>query len=478
MTTESLPERVPAVAALRPPFAHLGPWIASLDVASGSRVWQSAVRSIVDTVGAAIAGADRSAPVIARQFAFAHYGHGPCRVFGHPGSLTSTGAAFANAVAAHALDFDDTCYSGIAHGSAVVLPAVLAAGQAVGASGQDLIRGFVAGSEVVYRIGHLFGDDLYFRGFWNTGVLGTVGAAAAAAKVMGLPAPQVSHALAIAASQIEGLRACLGTLAKPLLAGRAAEAGVGAAALARLGADGPGAVLEGENGWADVLNNGRFHGETDRQLASGDRFFLGDRSEDFFLIDPGVAFKLFPVCSAAQAAVEAVLELLAEHHLSGDDVARVVCYVPELVLISLRFPRPATSTEAQFSMTFAVGSALAFGRLTPAELTPATLADPRLAAAMVRVEMRPATELPVGSIALGPEGAKVVLSLHDGRTLERVAPFATGTPERPMPDAQLDDKFFRCAVPAIGHEAADRMLARLRRLESVDDLGRLFPFPL
>jgi 2-methylcitrate dehydratase PrpD len=442
-----------------------------LDPDVRSRLRGAAIRSIIDTIGVAVDGTQRPAAQAARRLARMQYAPGAGALFGATpadraeAGLVSAGAAFANTVAAHADDLDDTCYVGIAHGSAVVLPAALAAGQAVGANGRDLLDAFIAGSEATYAVGRMMGDHLYFKGFWNTGVLGAIGAAAAASRISRLTPDETAHAMAIAATQVMGLRACLGRLVKPVMAGRASEAGVTAALLASMGIDGPLTILEGDNGWAKVLNDGQIDPAALDQLGAPP-----------VLIEPGVAFKMYPVCSAAQAAVETVCELLRENSLSGDEVAHVRCDVTPLVHISLRYPQPQTPAESQFSMPFAVGCALAFGALTPSHLNPTVLADPALLTAMARVEMRLDPEMAADpkAMELYPEGSRVTMTLRDGRTLSRFRGVCTGMPTQPMPDAMLHAKFHACADPVIGATAADSLLSRLLTLEQLDDLAALF----
>ncbi len=442
-----------------------------LDGETRERLRTAALRSIIDTMGVALDGAGRPAAQTARRLARAQYAPGTSALFASVardggGGLVSAGAAFANGVAAHADDLDDTCYVGIAHGSAVVLPAVLAAGQAAGANGREVLDAFIAGSEAVYAVGRAMGDSLYFKGFWNTGVLGAVGAAAGAARVARLGPDETAHAMAIAATQVTGLRACLGRLVKPVMAGRAAETGVTAALLAGMGIDGPLTVLEGDNGWAKVLNDGRI-----------DPTAMDRLGKPPVLVEPGVAFKMYPVCSAAQAAVETVCELLREAGLGGEAVERVVCDVTPLVHISLRYPQPQTPAEAQFSMPFAVGCALVYGVLTPDQLTPAVLAEPALQSAMGRVEMRldPDMAADPKAMELYPEGARVTVTLRNGQVLTRFRGVCTGMPSQPMPDAMLHAKFHACADAVIGPAAATRLLETLLGLDRQEDLAALFP---
>lgn len=450
-----------------PLLERLGAWVGGLhlrDVPDDVR--HAAARSIVDTVGVAIAAVGRPVPAAATRLAVAQYAVGASALIGDDRRLVPAGAAFVNAATAHTLDFDDTCYVGIAHGSAVVLPAALAVAQGLGTTGDALLAAFIAGVEAEYTFGRLFGDHLYFKGFWNTGVLGTIGAAAAAARARGLTADQTAHALAIAACHVIGLRACLGTMAKPILAGRSAEAGVTAAMLAADGVDGPRSVLEGDNGWAKVLNDGRIDPTAMDRLGA-----------PFVLTDPGVAFKLYPACSAVQAAVETVQELLSEQGAGGGDVERVLCEVTPLVHISLRYPRPRTTAEAQFSMPFAVGCALVHGSFGPAMLTDAHLLDPALAEAMARVEMVLAADLADDPRTMTdcPEGARVTVILKDGRRTTRFNPLATGMPGKPMPDAMLSDKALRMMEPVVGASAARTLLDRLWSLERLEEVASLLP---
>jgi 2-methylcitrate dehydratase PrpD len=146
---------------------RLGAWAAGLDAgALPADVARAARRSLTDVVGVALAGSRH--PTVARVAGHAARGFaaGPCRVVAPDVSgLSPPGAALVNATAAHVLDFDDTCFDGIVHGSAAVWPAVAAAAEAAGGSGADLLAGFVAGVEVEYALGRALGDALYFRGW-------------------------------------------------------------------------------------------------------------------------------------------------------------------------------------------------------------------------------------------------------------------------------------------------------------------------
>jgi len=453
---------------------RLGAWAAGLDLAAvPAPVQAEAKRCLIDLFGVALAGSRTAVARRARALASAEHASGPAALWATddggaaapPEGLAATGAAFANAVAAHALDFDDTCYAGIVHGSAVVGPAAAAAAARAGAGGAGFLAAFIAGVEVEYALGAALTDALYYRGWFNTAVLGTLGAAAAAARALGLDAEAAGRAIGLAALQAAGLKAAFGTDAKPYLAGRAAAAGLHAALFAAAGASAPAPAFEEGRGFLAVLNGGTLLAEP---VAA-----LGRR---WSLLDPGVAFKLYPVCSAAQAAAEALGALIAEEGLDPAAVLSVRCAVSRLVAVSLTFDRPRSVAEAQFSMPFALGCILAFGDLGIARLDAAMLADEGLRAAMARVEMRewdragadPDIERRC------PEGAELEVAMADGRRFRRFACAATGMPGNPMPEAALEAKFLANAGPVLGQAGAARLLARLRAIETLPDLAALF----
>ncbi|MCZ0734430.1 MmgE/PrpD family protein, partial [Phreatobacter sp. AB_2022a] len=255
-----------------------------------------------------------------------------------------------------------------------------------------------------------------------------------------------------------GQRSVLGTTAKPAGCGLAARAGLEAALLARSGIDAPADAIEEPRGFAALANGGH----CDPAGLDG----LGSR---FALIAPGFAFKAYPACSAAQAAVEATLMLRAAHGLRPDAVAAVRCEVTPLVAASLTFDRPETPTEAQFSLPYAVARALVDGRFDMASLAPDALADAAVRRLMPAIGMVASDALArcPADLVHHPEAAVVTIDTHDGRRLTQAVPAATGMPANPMPDKMLDAKFRANATPAIGRAAAEALLGRLRGIDGL-----------
>lgn len=445
---------------------RLGAWVSSVGLDDHpDDVRRIATRCLVDLMAVGTAGAAEAVAGMAREMALAEHGSGPARVFGGA-ATTATGAAFANAVAGHALDFDDTCYAGITHGSVIVGPAVLAAADIVDASGAALLNGFICGSECAYGLGKATGNGIYFAGWWSTSVYGAIGAAAGAARVLELDAVATANAIALAALGTGGTIAGLGTDAKPLTAGTAAAAGMRAALLARAGASAPLGIFEDRRGFAQLFSAGRF-----------DTAALDALGRVYALIDPGIFIKPFPSCTATHAALEATRQIMVEHDLSGTDVKQVVCAVPELVRISLVYDDPATPQEAQFSMPYAIASMVARGDFGVAALDPGNLRAPDIRALMARVAMREDADLTARATTgdIGPECARVEVETSDGRRLEAFASLATGAPENPMSDALLDGKFHALARHAGLGDKSEAWLARIHACERQDRAASLWP---
>lgn len=420
---------------------------------------------LVDIVGVTLAGA--TTPSARRIAALAGdvYAPGPCDVLGTRSRLAEPGAALANGAAAHALDFDDNCYAGVVHGSATTFPAVLAAAQSGEVTGEALLCGFIAGSEVQYALGAALTGAFYDRGWWSTAVLGAIGAAAGAGKVLGLDPARLAAAIGFAAAGAGGIRAVRGTEGKHYLCGRAAEAGVLAAMLAQRGASAPADVFEDRNGFLRTFN--------EDLVDEGPIERIG---EVFGLLTPGVDIKRFPTCYASHAAADAIADIVAEHGLGDLDIEKVVCEVPPLVASNLTYDRPRTGNEAQFSLPFAVAAMVVFGDITLDHLETPALFDPRLRALMARVEMRVTDrfDADVGARRAGPECASVSVTTVTGEHIEGFAPSALGSAGRPLPRETLESKFLTCATRAVDATTAEAWLRRISAIDEAEEVRGLF----
>ena len=448
-------------------ISRIAEWSAGLSFdAVPDAVLSIARNCLIDTIGVALAGASTPVAAIARTVAFASAGAGPASVLGSRRKLTAPAAAFVNGTAAHALDFDDNCYAGVVHGSAVIAPASLAAAEMADLSGADLLTAFIVGSEVEYAVGAAAGPSLYERGWWTTGVLGPIGAAAASARALRLDAKQTADAIALAASGAGGAKACFGTDAKALLCGRAAEAGLSAALLARQGANGPWKVLEHPLGFAGLMNGGAF-----------DASAIATLGRTWRLLQPGIDVKRMPVCLSSHAAVDAAVALVSDNRIDMTQIGRITCDVPPIVMANLAYDRPRTPQEAQFSMPFAVSAHLSFGDLRLDHLRTEILTDPGVVESMAKVAMVTGRRWDdPGARTATPEGAHVTIALTNGALLACFRGHAKGSAMYPLSTDEIDAKFRACAALTLGCREAEDILARLRRIADLQDVRSLFCF--
>jgi 2-methylcitrate dehydratase PrpD len=419
-----------------------------------------AAAAILDTIGVTLAGASEPASR-AVQDVVAQDGRGPCTVLGTAVRTSAPAAALANGTAAHALDYDDMCFVSLAHPSAPLVAALLAAGELSGASGARLIDAYVIGFEIEARLGRVMNPRHYQRGWHCTSTLGAIGSAAAVARLLQLDGPTVGHAIAIAASEASGLKENFGTMVKPLHAGLAARDGVLAALLARSGLTASERALDGPQGFLRAMDSER--DDLDRECSD-----LGARWE---IADTGITVKLYPSCAATHPTLDVVLGLRAREGFTADDVERIDIDVDTITPTVLIYDKPASGLEAKFSMPFCVAAAITDGHVGVDTFDTLRLADPRVTSLMSRVTMTVDPSLGVEAPALTQ--SRVRIRLRDGRALNESANGARGYPDRPANDDELAQKFLSCAGRAISPAAAQRALNLLHALDKAGDVREL-----
>jgi 2-methylcitrate dehydratase PrpD len=440
-------------------IARLGRFVCAAAPAHDARA--RAAAAVLDTVGVALAGVPEPAARIARSVVAAE-GGGTGTLWGSDARTTAASAALANGTAAHALDFDDMCFVSLAHPSAPLVPAALAAAEMAGASGRSVLEAYVVGFEIEARLGLVMNPRHYQRGWHCTSTLGTIGAAAAAGRLLGLDAGAAAHAVAIAASSASGLKENFGTMVKPLHAGLAARNGVLAAQLAREGLTASDLAIDGPQGFLRAF-------DSERDTLTDVIADLGTRWE---ILDTGITVKLYPSCAGTHPALDAILDLRRRAGFEAADVERIDVDVDSITPTILIYERPTSGLQGKFSMPFCAAAAVTRGGVDVDTFDAASLGDPAIAAVMPRVTMRVDRSLDGRGAALTQ--ARVAITLRDGRVLTQEADGARGYPARPASDDELDAKFLACARRGIG-TAAERVLARLRDLETLGDVRELMP---
>lgn len=405
---------------------------------------------LLDAVGTGLAALALNEVPAARAVALELGGVEEATALGLPRRVGASAAALANGSLMHALDFDDTHEVALVHSSVVVAAAALAVGEALGASGEDLVAAAVAGLEVSARIGMASPGGLHRRGFHPTSVCGVFAAAAAAARLRGLGPKQTANALGIAGSQASGLMEFLadGSQTKPLHAGWAAHAGILAAALAAHGASGPASVLEGRFG---LLAS--FVGEFDEAaLTAG----LGSRWET-----TQIAFKAYPSCHCTHAVLDSVMAA----GLRAGEAEEIVALVAGEVAVELvlepaeRKLAPTTPYEAKFSLPYCIGALLARGELGLDAFTTEAISDPAILEIAARVSYE-VTEFAGGGDLSGGVRARV-----GGRQVEARSLHPRGGPASPLSADEVCAKFRRNASMALPDADSERLLDLLLSLE-------------
>src|SRR6202790_753153 len=336
---------------------------------------------IADTVAACICGADMKWSRIVIDYAERTGPGGTSRILGRGTCVQAPAAALANGALAHAFELDSLTRPGAgAHPGATVLPPALAVAQQQGGiGGKALIAAFVAGNEVMIRIGRATGHTNEARGFHAPGTTGPFGAAVACGHLLGLDAGRMANALGIAGSLARGLLEFAkgdGGMVKRLHLGRASEAGVLAASLAAAGFTGPRTVIEGEFGFLRVFCTEFDEAELTRGLG-----------RDYVTLS--TVLKRYPVHATAHAAARGVRPVQAGHGFSGGDAAAVSVTGSRRMIERHNIAEPADLMLAQYSIPFCVALALYREARDPESYDESALADPEIRALTRRVRLVP-----------------------------------------------------------------------------------------
>ncbi|MFT3801386.1 MAG: MmgE/PrpD family protein [Burkholderiaceae bacterium] len=440
--------------------ACLADWIASsetLPLGDVPRAW--ARHTLLDWIAVTIAGSDDPLTRMLADECGADDERG-VPLIGLGRRARPLDAALINGAAGHALDFDDVSSRTVGHPTAPMAPAALAVALAPdarpAAPGTSLLRALIVGFEVQAVLGESLGQPHYQHGFHTTGTIGTFGATAACASLLGLTAARTRHALGLAATQAAGLKSMFGTMAKPLHAGKAAVNGLLAARLAARGFTADESAIEGEQGFART------------QAPIGIRFPAAIDTRGGFAIESAL-FKYHAACYLTHATIDAVRQARAAHRLTLDDLASMTIHVAGNHRGVCDIETPRTGLNVKFSIRHL--AALALDGADTAALgtySDAIARDPRLGAARDRIALQVE---PAGS--MGGHEARVVLHTHDGRRIVEQAD--VGTPARDL-DAQwrrLVAKAETLTAPLLGGARFARLVDAIDGIERLPTLAPL-----
>jgi 2-methylcitrate dehydratase PrpD len=424
-------------------------------------VVHAAARCVVDWMAATIPGGAQPPATLLARALVDEVGAGAAVLIPSGQRAGVRAAALINGCAAHTIEFDDIYRDALYHPGAPTISAALAIAQERNANGDLFLRSVIAGYELSTRIGVVVQPTHY--NFWHTtGTVGTFGAAAAAATILGLDSERCAHALGTSGTLAAGLQQAFrsDSMSKPMHSGHAAETGLMAALAAEHGVTGTLDILEGPRGFGAAMSNNPDFTRTLDDLSAYNIQHM--------------TFKNYSACGHTFAAIDAVRELKDKHNLVPSDVERIEIASYAKALEVAGNPDPHTAFEAQFSLQYCVAVALATGSARLEAFTEARLRDDVVRSLMVRTAL--SVDPQADAAYPHQRAATVTIRTRDGRALTSHAPTRKGDPDNPLSDVELSDKFLELVAPVIGADAARELLAVLWDINSLPDLAAL-PLP-
>ena len=427
-------------------------------------VQEMAKGCLLDALGAALLGSRYPWGKIITEYAVREGGK-PESIVVVSGKKVSAGhAALANGTMAHGFEIDDVYIPAIHHPGSVVVPAALSAAERERATGQQFLAAVVAGYEVMNRIGEAIAESHLLRGFFPTGTNGVFGSAAAAGNLLHLDEEQMTNALGIAGSQSSGMFEGIkeGRMTKRFGAGKAAQSGLMAADLAKLGFTGSTTVVEGEWGYLRAYSDRADLSRLTEEL--GERFTIAQTT-----------FKPYPCCKGMHAAIDGTLNLQGKYHFDAQEVEAILIGAYEKLVKMHDIYEPATPMAAQFSIPYVVSVSFLKGKPGVEDFTPESIMDPRVLdfARLVKIVV----DQEVASYFPAHEPSKVTVKLKGGKSYSQTILHSKGTPQNPMGIEELEEKFRGFAsrvIPKRQTAEAVRWIRRLETLNHISELSGLF----
>jgi 2-methylcitrate dehydratase PrpD len=343
--------------------------------------------------------------------------------------------------AGHAHDWDDSqvsidpahVYGLLTHPTIPPLSSALVMAQKLGSiDGKTFMLAFLTGFEVECKISEWMLPQHYLRGFHSSGTVGTFGAFAAAAKLLGLKGEQLRSGFGIAASFAAGIRCNFGTMTKPLHVGRAAENGVTAALLAARGFTADPDALDGPWGYFAVQGGG----VSAQKIAQG-------FGKTWTIVEPGVSIKPYPCGVLTHPTIDLMLKLVSENNVNPDEIETVKVHAGSNILNPIRYPIAANHLQAKFSLPAALAMIALARKAGKTEFSDAFVA----AAPMQAMQKRITTELDpeIEKMGFDKMRSRIAIKLTNGKIIEGWADERyRGGPDNPLSDAELEAKARSC----------------------------------
>jgi len=422
-----------------------------------SKGWDASVdheahRTFMNWVGCAI-GAAQHESVQATLAAMQEFQTAEqASILGRSEKVDMASAALINGISSHTFDFDDTHLKTIIHPAGPIASAILALGEKIGSSGRDLIDALVIGIDVSCRIGNAMYPNHYDRGWHITGSTGTVGAAAACARLLKLSEHQTTMALGIAASQPIGFREQFGTMTKPFHPGGAAKAGLTSALMAKHGFTASLKALEAPRGMIQTVSTKYDWSEITQEL--GERFEISLNT-----------YKPFACGIVIHPSIDACVQL-RNQGVTADNLERLELKAHSLVLELTGKKTPKDGLEGKFSVYHGCACGIVYGQATEDQYHDEVVQSPEMVALRAKV---------VATVdnSIDEASADVTAILKDGKRIHVFVEHAIGSVKNPMTDQHLNQKFSNLSIPVIGESQTSSVITKcwdLKNLTNIQDL--------
>jgi 2-methylcitrate dehydratase PrpD len=418
-----------------------------------------AKKAVRDCLGVALAGSKEEDAKICAEIARQESAKEESTVYGQRLKSSAIHAAFANGTAAHAMDFDHS-FTLTGQPTAPIIPATFALGEALGASGRQILEAYVAGFEATASLVFSLRDASQ-DGWHAPGNLGVFGAAVACAKLLRLNAAQIQMALGIASSMAGGVVANFGTMTKPLHVGLAARNGVTAAKLAHSGFTANAQAIEAGVGFYENF----YHG------SPIDTRPIEELGKTFAMETDGVRIKPYPCGGLTHPTIDATFELCAKQGISADMIDSVDAAVTKHTYNRIVFKVPQTGIQGKFCMPYLLARAIIDKKVGLDIFTDEAVREPKILKLAERIEMRLDTNLKATSP--GGRPCRVTMRLKNGQSHSCEKEHAKGSPEVPMTEEELRGKFTDCARLTLDRDTTERARESIERLETLSDIRPL-----
>ncbi len=414
-----------------------------------SYVFDHAKVAFKDWLGVTIAGKDD--PLVEKLIKYADLmgGYEHATLLGHGTKKTASQASLINGAASHVLDYDDTLEHFLGHPSVTIFPSILALSEWMGKSGSDFLTAYIIALKTGAVIGACGGIEHYMSGCHPTSTIGHFASAAGCSKLLDLDEKQALNALGIAGTQASGLKRSFGTMCKAFHAGKAAQAGLMAALLAREGFTGAEDILEGDNGFFKV-----FKGNVNEEVVNT----LGKTWEI-----ENLSQKYHASCHATHSPIEAARSIIQKENIQPDDIKEIRVFSSALALSAASKMEANNGLEGKFCIPYCVANAVLYENTGMQAFTDEKIKSPAIRNFMKKITVKQTQDFQALE-------ARVEIETISGESFTAVSDILKAIPKLEEKKAKIKAKFVDLSTPVLGAQATEALETGIDSLETLDDM--------